>query len=106
MTANHHPKRGHKRRGKQRRKHPPSSRSLTAGNSLQSSSSPGSSSPEPSASTLESPPPPTRVDNLIDMDAPQSTPGQSMEEIMSTLNIEIMTLFLIAVANNYSLWTT
>ena len=81
---------GRKRRRKRRRKHPPSSQSLTAGNSLQSSSPPGSSSSGPSATTLESPPPPppTRVENLIDMDAPQPTPGQSMEGLMATLNIQ------------------
>ena len=48
---------------------------------------PGSSSPGPSALTLESLPPPTRVENLIDLDVPQPTPGQSMEGLMATLNI-------------------
>ena len=89
ITADHHPKRGRKRRRKRRRKHPPSSQSLTAGSSLQSPSPPESSSSGPSATTLESPPPPpTRVENLIDVDAPQSTPGQSMEGLMATLNIQ------------------
>ena len=77
-----------RKRRKRRRKHPPSSLSRTAGNSLQLPTPSGSSSPGPSATTLESPPPPTWVENLIDMDAPQLTPGQSMEGLMATLNIQ------------------
>ena len=98
ITPDHHPKRGRKHRRKRKKRKqtrvPPSSQSATAGTpntSIQTSIPPGGNvngHPGPSAVMLDPPPPPPPPEeNLIDLEAPQPTPGQSVEGLMATLNI-------------------